>query len=101
MTPNKSGKKRRVNHQKRPSKDARILQLNIDGWRGKKDILNKLIEDVGADVVILQELEMLDQAPNTPEFVPLISTRKIQRTGTEQQAQGGIAILVRKSTMPS
>ena len=89
--PKFSPKRRRVNHQKkRSSKDARILQLNVDGWRGKKDILNKLIEDVSVDVVILQEikLEKLEQAPKTPEFVPLISIRKIQRTGTEQQAQG-------------
>ena len=77
-------------------KPAKILQLNIDGWRGKATILTKLTEETGADIVALQETKLTAKDASPTDWTVYRADRTAHRTqSTRAIAQGGVALIVR------
>ena len=71
---------------KKKKKKLNILQINIDGWRGKATILKNVLEDVEADVVTLQDAhregrcaDRLDPAQKRQNSPPLTGKRASPR----------------------
>ena len=78
-------------------KGLRILQVNINGMRGRHPHLQRCLEEHRVDVALVQETKLTarDKTPQTPGYSTLRRDREIHRRGN-QQPQGGLAILVRR-----
>ena len=35
------------------------MQWNLNGWRGKREKLQELIEEIGPKIIVLQEIKMM------------------------------------------
>ena len=77
-------------------KAASILQVNIDGWRGKNTVLNKILDELKPVVVVLQEtkLKKKTEAPKVPNYTAITEERKVHRTQASELPQSGLAILI-------
>ena len=82
----------------RTKEGLKIIQLNVDGWRGKGDVVKKLAYDTQADILVLQETKLTEKAkvPNSGDWVVFRKDRTVHQTETtNERAQGGVAIAVR------
>ena len=74
----------------------KILQLNIDGWRGKVTSLNEFLDEKKIDVALLQETKLMSSTAG-----PIANGWKVHRAertvhlAQNEQPQGGLAVLVR------
>ena len=78
------------------TRGLQVLQLNINGWRGKKANLEKLIEEHKVDIVALQETLLSDSSivPKFKGFTSIRQDRRIRRDGGRGHS-GGLAFLIR------
>ena len=71
-------------------KATSILQVNIDGWRGKNTVLNKILDELKPEVVVLQEtkLKKKTEVPKVPNYTAITDERKVHRTQASKLPQG-------------
>ena len=76
-----------------------ILQINVDGWRGKQTVLNKLLNEFNPEAVVLQEKKIKNEseASKVRNYTAITAERSVRRTDAQERAQGGLAILVRNN----
>ena len=74
----------------------KILQLNIDGWRGKVTSLNEFLDEKKIDVALLQETKLMSSTadPSANGWKVHRAERTVHLVQNEQP-QGGLAVLVR------
>ena len=76
----------------------RVLQVNVNGWRGRALALNRLLEKSRAHVCVLLETKLTAAAPPpVPRGWSLAARRdRTVHRGGREVAQGGVAILVKQ-----
>ena len=86
------------NTKRKTPSGSKIVQLNVDGWRGKDVVVKQLLGELEADVLVIQETKLTPDAvcPLGKNWTTFRRERTVHRTQNAKfRPQGGIAIAVR------